>query len=57
MSNTNQHGLKRQKLGLFAVIGMIYSLTAAGAWGIEDMVPGTGPGLTLIRVCDTFSVK
>ena len=35
MSNTNQHGLKRQKLGLFAVIGMIYSLTAAGAWGMK----------------------
>lgn len=50
MSNTNQHGLKRQKLGLFAVIGMIYSLTAAGAWGIEDMIPGTGPGLTLIML-------
>ena len=46
MSSTNQNGLKRQKLGLFAIIGMIYSLTAAGAWGIEDMIPGTGPGLT-----------
>lgn len=43
-------GLKKQKLGLFAIVGMIYSLTAAGAWGIEDMIPGCGPGLTLIML-------
>lgn len=46
----NKTGLKRQKLGLFAIVGMIYSLTASGAWGIEDMIPGGGPGLTLIML-------
>jgi hypothetical protein len=46
MNNESKTGLKRQKLGLFAIVGMIYSLTASGAWGIEDMIPGAGPGLT-----------
>ena len=50
MSDLQEKGLKKQKLGLLAIVGMIYSLTAAGAWGIEDMIPGAGPGLALIML-------
>ena len=43
-------GLKRHKVGLLAIVGTIYSLTAAGAYGIEDMVPAAGPGLCMVML-------
>ena len=48
MSENN--GLKKSKLGIFSVIGMIYAMTAAGAYGIEDMVSSSGPGMTVIML-------
>lgn len=50
MSSLQENGLKKQKLGLLAIVGMIYSLTASGAWGLEDMIPGAGPGLVMIML-------
>jgi amino acid transporter len=44
------NGLKRQKVGIIGVIGMIYAMTAAGAYGIEDMVSSSGPGMTVIML-------
>jgi len=44
------NGLKRQKVGVFGIVGMIYAMTAAGAYGIEDMVSSSGPGMTLIML-------
>ena len=45
-----EHGIKRQKIGVFYVIAMVYCLCAAGAYGIEDMIPSAGPGLSLLML-------
>jgi amino acid transporter len=47
MSDRNGQ-LRKNKVGVIGAVGLIYSLTAAGAYGCEDMIPSTGPGLTLI---------
>ena len=43
-------GLKKHKIGVATVVFMIYSLVAAGCYGIEDMIPQAGPGLTLLML-------
>jgi amino acid transporter len=42
-----QHGLKQYEMKTSTVVFMIFCLTAAGAYGIEEMIPKAGPGLTL----------
>ncbi len=54
MNDLSNKGLKRHKVGLLAVVGTIYSLTAAGAYGIEDMVPSVGPGLCMVMLILNF---
>jgi amino acid transporter len=46
--DTEVRGLKKHKMSTFTVVFMIFSLVAAGCYGIEDMIPEAGPGLTLI---------
>ncbi|MDR1042326.1 MAG: APC family permease [Clostridiales Family XIII bacterium] len=46
--DTASRGLKKHKMSTFTVVFMIFSLVAAGCYGIEDMIPEAGPGLTLI---------
>jgi amino acid transporter len=41
-------GLKKHKIKTSGVVFMIYCLVAAGAFGIEEMIPVSGPGLTLL---------
>ena len=43
-------GLKKHKIRTPGVVFMIYCLVAAGAFGIEEMVPISGPGLTLLML-------
>ena len=43
-----EHGIKRKNINIFYIVGMVYCMCAAGAYGIEDMIPATGPGLCLI---------
>lgn len=53
MSENQVHGvagLKRHKIKTSGVVFMIYCLVAAGAFGIEEMVPISGPGLTLLML-------
>ncbi len=53
MSNNQVHGvagLKRHKIKTPGVVFMIYCLVAAGAFGIEEMIPISGPGLTLLML-------
>lgn len=55
MSEQNQRlegvgALKRRKVGVWGVVFMIYCLVAAGAFGIEEMIPLSGPGLTLLML-------
>ncbi len=51
MSDTHVHGvagLKKHDLKTRDVVFMIYCLVAAGAFGIEEMIPISGPGLTFL---------
>ena len=53
MSENHVHGvagLKRHKIKTPGVVFMIYCLVAAGAFGIEEMIPISGPGLTLLML-------
>ena len=41
-------GLKKHDIKVSGIVFMIYCLVAAGAFGIEEMIPESGPGMTLI---------
>ncbi|MDD3349686.1 MAG: APC family permease [Eubacteriales bacterium] len=43
-------GLKKHEMKVLTVVFMIFCLCAAGAYGIEEMIPESGPGLTLIML-------
>ncbi len=45
-----QHGLKQYEMKTSTVVFMIFCMTAAGAYGIEEMIPQAGPGLTLVML-------
>lgn len=45
-----EHGLKQHDLKVSTVVFMVFSLVAAGAYGIEEMIPESGPGLTLVML-------
>lgn len=45
-----EHGLKQHDLKVSTVVFMIFCLCAAGAYGIEEMIPESGPGLTLVML-------
>ena len=42
--------LKKVKMTPIRMAGMLFCLTAAGAFGIEDMIPLSGPGFTLVML-------
>jgi len=48
--DVNQHGLKKHDIKVSTVVFMIFCLCAAGAYGIEEMIPQSGPGLTLVML-------
>lgn len=48
--STDDHGLKKHDLKVSTVVFMIFSLVAAGCYGIEEMIPEAGPGLTIIML-------
>lgn len=41
-------GLKKHDIKTSGVVFLIYCLVAAGAFGIEEMIPEAGPGMTII---------
>ncbi len=43
-----QSGLKQHEMKTSTVVFMIFCLCAAGCYGIEEMIPQAGPGLTLV---------
>jgi amino acid transporter len=45
-----EHGLKQYEMKISTVVFMIFCLCAAGAYGIEEMIPQAGPGLTLVML-------
>ncbi len=48
--DVNEHGLKKHDIKISTVVFMIFCLCAAGAYGIEEMIPESGPGLTLVML-------
>lgn len=48
--DTASHGLKQHSLSTSTVVFMIFCLVAAGAYGIEEMIPSAGPGLTILML-------
>jgi len=50
MIDPAKYGLKQHELKTSTVVFMIFCLTAAGAYGIEEMIPQAGPGLTLVML-------
>ena len=50
-SNEHQNPeIKVRKVGIATVFFMIFCMSAAGAYGIEEMIPASGPGLTIIML-------
>lgn len=45
---TDRHGLKKYELKTHTVVFMIFALVAAGCYGIEEMIPLAGPGMTIL---------
>jgi amino acid transporter len=50
MIDPAQHGLKQHDMKTSTVVFMIFCMTAAGCYGIEEMIPQAGPGLTLVML-------
>jgi amino acid transporter len=48
--DVGEHGLKKHEMKTSTVVFMIFCLCAAGAYGIEEMIPESGPGLTLLML-------
>ena len=50
-AQVGEHGLKKHDIKVSTVVFMIFCLVAAGCYGIEEMIPECGPGLTIIMLC------
>ena len=48
--DVGEHGLKQHDIKVSTVVFMIFCLVAAGCYGIEEMIPLAGPGLTLVML-------
>ena len=51
VAEVGEHGLKKHDIKVSTVVFMIFCLVAAGCYGIEEMIPECGPGLTIIMLC------
>lgn len=49
--DVGDRGLKKHDIKVSTVVFMIFCLVAAGCYGIEEMIPAAGPGLTIIMLC------
>jgi len=43
-------GLKKVDMKVSSIVFLLYCLVAAGAFGIEEMIPISGPGLTIVML-------
>jgi len=50
MSERNTDLLKKSKMSLIGVLAIIFSLVAAGAFGIEEAIASSGPGTTILML-------
>ena len=44
------NSLKKQKMTTVGVVALIFSFVAAGAFGIEEAISASGPGVTLLML-------
>lgn len=40
--------VEKRKMGVISVVGMFYAICCAGAFGVEEMIPECGPGMTIL---------
>ena len=48
-----RHGVKdvvASDVSVLSVVAMFYAICCAGAFGIEEMIPECGPGLTIVML-------
>ena len=50
-SDVGEHGLKKHDIKVPTVVFMIFCLVSAGCYGIEEVIPECGPGLTIVMLC------
>ena len=50
MTEGTHNELKKHNIKVSTVVFMIFCLCAAGAYGIEEMIPQAGPGLTIVML-------
>lgn len=50
-AEVGDHGLKKHDIKVSTVVFMIFCLVAAGCYGIEEIIPACGPGLTIVILC------
>ena len=51
MAGNAEASLKKVHMKVSTVVFMIFCLVAAGCFGIEEMIPECGPGLTVVMLC------
>lgn len=51
VAQVDEHGLKKHDIKVSTVVFMVFCLVAAGCYGIEEMIPECGPGLTIVMLC------
>lgn len=51
VAEVGEHGLKKVHMKVSTVVFMIFCLVSAGCFGIEEMIPECGPGLTIVMLC------
>ena len=51
MSQQQNSGLAEHNITLRAAVMIMYCLVAAGCFGIDEMIPDGGPGITIIILC------
>ena len=44
---TSSSAMHKTKFSLAGIVFLIFCMCAAGAFGVEDMIPSVGPGLTI----------
>ena len=50
-SNSSDGKLARYSISSLGIVFLMYCLVAPGAFGIEEIIPAVGPGLTLALLC------
>ena len=50
VAQVDEHGLKKHDIKVSTVVFMVFCLVAAGCYGIEEMIPECGPGLTIVML-------